>query len=190
MPELDLLLLNHEFDRNNFLFHFHCLDQWLQLCLLRIWHSSHCSWPIPVVDLMRKISLCIVITSYLNQEFPACSFMWAILYIIYLFILGCAWSLLQCGLLSSCGVHASHCSSFSCGAESSHAGFSHRTKWAPWLWCTDLAAQSHVESSWTWDRTGVSCIGKHILFHWVTEEAPVFYRFIIIQIVHILSDLK
>ena len=74
MPELDLLLLNHEFDRNNFLFHFHCLDQWLQLCLLRIWHSSHCSWPIPVVDLMRKISLCIVITSYSNQEFSACRF--------------------------------------------------------------------------------------------------------------------
>ena len=77
------------------------------------------------------------------------------------------------------------------GLQSLHqVGSSHCTKWAPWLGCTDLAAQSHVESSWTWDRTGVSCIGKHILFHRATEEAPVFYLFIMIQIVHILSHLK
>ena len=73
-PELYLLSLNYEFDRNNFLFHFHCFDQWLQLCLMRIWHSSRCIWTVPVVDLMRKISLLIFIKSSLSKEFPACKF--------------------------------------------------------------------------------------------------------------------
>ena len=67
---------------------------------------------------------------------------------VYLFILGCAGSLLlhklffscgERGLLSSCGVQASHCGGFSCGAWSlGYAGFS---SWDAW-------ALEHRLSSW------------------------------------------
>ena len=75
----------------------------------------------------------------------------------------------ELGLPSHCGVGASHCSDFSwyhswalehelssCGA------------WA-------LAAQQHVESSRTRDRTCVPCIGSQILNHWTTRES-LFWR--------------
>ena len=35
-----------------------------------------------------------------------------------------------------------------------------------------LAALQHAGSSWIRDRTCVSCIGKWILYHWATREAP------------------
>ena len=42
---------------------------------------------------------------------------------------------------------------------------------APELWCTDSAAPRYVGSSWTRDWTGVSCIGREILYHSATREA-------------------
>ena len=39
------------------------------------------------------------------------------------------------------------------------------------LWCTGLAAQ-HVGPSQTRDRACVSCIGRLILQHWASREAP------------------
>ena len=34
-----------------------------------------------------------------------------------------------------------------------------------------VVALRHVGSSWTSDWTGVSCIGRQILYHWTTREA-------------------
>ena len=63
-----------------------------------------------------------------------------ILYLFYFLIFGCAGSLLLhrlssgCGewrFLSRCGVQASHCSGFSCGAQApGHAGFGSCSSWA------------------------------------------------------------
>ena len=57
-----------------------------------------------------------------------------------------------CGL-SSCGSRALEHKLSSCG----HMG---------------LVAQWHVESSWTRDWILVPCIGRWILYHWATREAP------------------
>ena len=40
------------------------------------------------------------------------------------------------------------------------------------LWHTGLIALHHVGSSRTRDRTHVPCIGRWILNHWTTREAP------------------
>ena len=40
------------------------------------------------------------------------------------------------------------------------------------LWRTDLEAPWHAGSSWIRDQTHVSCIGRWILYHWATREAP------------------
>ena len=42
------------------------------------------------------------------------------------------------------------------------------------LWCTGLAAVGHVESSWTRDRTHVSCIGWQI--HWLADSLPLSHQ--------------
>ena len=38
-----------------------------------------------------------------------------------------------------------------------------------------LVALRHVGSSWIRDQTSVSCIGRQILYHWITREAPTFH---------------
>ena len=101
----------------------------------------------------------------------------------YLFILGCARSLLLCpGFLSSCcelgllcrGAWASHCGGFSCcraralNAWASVAAvcrLSNRGAQA-------LASLRHVESSCTRDRIHVPCIGRQIPIHCTTKEVP------------------
>ena len=42
------------------------------------------------------------------------------------------------------------------------------------LWRTSFVALWHEGSSWTRDWTCVFCIGKPILSHWATREAPTF----------------
>ena len=37
---------------------------------------------------------------------------------------------------------------------------------------SSLAVPRYVGSSWTRDRTHISCIGRWILYHWTTKEAP------------------
>ena len=39
------------------------------------------------------------------------------------------------------------------------------------LWPMGFVAPWHVGASWTRGRTGVSCVGRQILYHWVTREA-------------------
>ena len=45
---------------------------------------------------------------------------------------------------------------------------------SPQLWHTGLAALQHVGSSHIRDQTHVSCIGRSILYHWATREAPIY----------------
>ena len=68
--------------------------------------------------------------------------------------------------------------------------------WAQWLqlagyraqaqgfWRMGLVALRHVGSSQTRDQTPVSCIGRQILYHCVTREAPL----IVLNICWICSD--
>ena len=101
---------------------------------------------------------------------------------IYLFTFGCAGSSLLCegflwlqrGVLCfSRRVQASHCAGFSCGAQAlGRAGFSSCSGWAQQSWHTALVVAWHVKSSRTWDWTYVPGIGRGILNHWTTREAP------------------
>ena len=103
-----------------------------------------------------------------------------------LFIFGCAVSSLLFRLFPSCDEQASHRCDFSCcrAQAPGHSGFSSCSLWAQQsvfpssraqtqpLWCMGLVAPWHVGSSRTRDLTHVSCIGKWILYHWATWEAP------------------
>ena len=105
---------------------------------------------------------------------------------MYLFISGCvgpSWllgissSCRKQGLLSSCGVWAAHCSGFSLQRTSSGAcSFRRSGSQAPaqaqQLWCMGFAALRHVGSSWTGDRTHVSCVGRRILYRRAPREKP------------------
>ena len=77
----------------------------------------------------------------------------------YLFIyFGLCWVFVTAhGLLSSCGVRASHCSRSSCcRAQAQSSVVVSMGLGAPW----------HVESSWTRNRTHVPAMGRQILKHW------------------------
>ena len=97
--------------------------------------------------------------------------------LINLFIYGCAWSSFLCegflwsrqaGATLHRGARASHYRGLSCcGAQAPDAQ-------AQQLWLTGLVAQRHVGSSQTRARTRVPCIGRQILNHCATREAPLF----------------
>ena len=115
------------------------------------------------------------LTSRLHCRYPK------ILYVyiyIYLFIYDCAVSSLLLELFSSCSTQAFRCGG-SCVehrlegawalADAAHELVS---CWSPGskaqaqqLWCTGFVAPRHVGSSWTRDRTHVSCRGRQILNH-------------------------
>ena len=100
---------------------------------------------------------------------------------IYLFIYGCVESsflyegflqLRQVGATLHRGARASHYRGLSCcGAQAPDAQAQQ-----PWL--TGLVAPRHVGSSQTRAWTRVSCIGRQILNHCATREAPK-WRFLI-----------
>ena len=92
----------------------------------------------------------------------------------------CTWALYSCsgpGLLSSCGVWASHRSVFSCcrALALGRSGFSSYCTWAQLFSCTGLIVLWNVGSSWTRDQTWVPCTGRWILNHWTTREVPNVY---------------
>ena len=95
-----------------------------------------------------------------------------------LFIYGCAGSSLLHGILSSCGAQASHCSGFSC-CWAWALGHTGAVVVAPSFWNTCSAVVACKLSCPTvcgifsdQGRTHVSCIGRRILYHWATGEAP------------------
>ena len=92
---------------------------------------------------------------------------------IYVFVFGCAGSLLLPGLFSTCGDWWLHSS---CGAQASHrSGFFCCGALACGLRisrCRDSVALPHVGSSRTRDRTHVSCTGRWIPYRWATRDVP------------------
>ena len=101
------------------------------------------------------------------------------IYFIYLFL--AALGLRCCArAFSSCCAWASHCGGFSCCGERA-LGTRAQQLWlagsrmqAQQLWRTGLVALRHVGSSRTRARTCVPCIGRWILNHCATREAPFF----------------
>ena len=121
---------------------------------------------------------------------------------IYLFIFGCVgFSLLRVGFLQlrragatlRCGARASHWGGFSCCEAQaldvrasvvvvhglSSCGLRAQQLWlvgsraqAQQLWRMGLVAPRHVGSSWTRAQTCVPCVGRRILNHCTTREAP------------------
>ena len=99
----------------------------------------------------------------------------------YLFIFGCVRSsflcegflqLQQAGATLHRGARASHYRGFSCcGAQAPDAQ-------AQQLWLMGPVAPRHVESSQTRARTRVPCIGRQILNHCTTREAPDYTCFV------------
>ena len=101
--------------------------------------------------------------------------------LIILFIyFGLSWVFVAAQGFSSCGEPELH---FSCGAWASHcSGFSHCGAWALCAWASVVTvhrlssclswAPQHVESSQTRDGTSAPYIGRWILIHWTTREAP------------------
>ena len=91
----------------------------------------------------------------------------------------------RAGATLHCGAWASHCSGFSCcGAQARALGVQTSVVVACGLWSTGsvavvhegLVAPLHVGSSWTRDRTRVPCIGRQILNHCATREAPIWFN--------------
>ena len=98
-------------------------------------------------------------------------------------IFGSVGSMLLPGLFSSCSewgpppscsARSSHCGGLSCCRAQAlgHTGFSSCSMWAQKLGLTGLGTPRHVWSSWNRDWTHVSCIGRQVLCHWATRDAP------------------
>ena len=94
------------------------------------------------------------------------------LFILFLAVLGLRFlcegflQLWQVGATLHRGARTSHCRGLSwCGAQAPDAQ-------ARQLWLTGLVAPRHVGSSQTRARTHVPCIGRRILNHCATREAP------------------
>ena len=67
----------------------------------------------------------------------------------------------------------SRCTGFSsCGTQAQQLWLMASTAQAQQLWCTGLVAPQHVGSSRTRAGTHVPCIGRRILNHCTTREAP------------------
>ena len=140
-----------------------------------------------------RIQLNFLVSSVMQLKI--CFFYFFINLFICLFIFGCVRSsLLHAGFLQlrragatlRCGARASHCGGCSCcGARALGTWASVvvarglQQLWlagsrapAQQLWCTGLVALRHVGSSGARARTRVPCIGKQILNHRATREAP------------------
>ena len=101
-----------------------------------------------------------------------------------LVVAGRGYSLLRCAgfslqwllLLQSTG---SRCVGFSSGTRAQQLWLAGSRAQTQQLWCTGLVAPRYVGSSRTRDRTRVACIGRWILNHYATREAPIlFYKYI------------
>ena len=96
------------------------------------------------------------------------------LFFLFFYFFGCVGSSFLCegflywwqaGATLHCGARASHYRGLSCcGAQAPDAQAQ--------LWLTGLVAPRHVGSSQTRARTRVPCIGRQILNHCATKEAP------------------
>ena len=114
------------------------------------------------------------------------------IYFIYLFLaaLGlccCTWAFSSCS--HSGGYSSLWCVGFSLrwllllrSTGTRREGFSSCGARAQQLWRTGLVAPRHVGFSWSRARTCVPCVGRRILNHCATREAPSFFFFFYILI--------
>ena len=125
-----------------------------------------------------ELSLYTYLLTYLLTYFTYFTYLLTYL-LTYLFTYGCVGSsflregflqLWQVGATPHRGAQASHYRGLSCcGAQAPDAQ-------AQYLWLTGLVAPWHVGSSQTRARTRVPCIGRQILNHCTTREAPPYTR--------------
>ena len=121
-------------------------------------------------------ALCVLLFFFLIRYVRYILNFFFLILFIYLFIYGCVGSSFLCegflqpqqaGATLHRGARASHHRGPSCcGAQAPDAQ-------AQELWLTGLVAPRHVGSSQTRARTRVPCIGRQILNHCATREAPV-----------------
>ena len=102
-----------------------------------------------------------------------------LIYLFYLFlaVLGlrcCTWVFSSCGEWGLLFMQCTGIAVASLVAEHGALGM-----WASVVWPTGLVAPWHVGSSWTKARTCVPCIGRRILNHCTTREAPSHTVFIL-----------
>ena len=128
---------------------------------------------------------------------PPQIFFFNFIYLFIYFIYGCVGSsflcegflqLWQVGATPHCSAQASHCRGLSCcGAQAPDAQ-------AQQLWLTGLVAPRHVGSSQTRARTRVPRIGRQILNHCATREAPppidFASGFFVLELVSIVQNAK
>ena len=102
---------------------------------------------------------------------------------VFSFLCGGFLQLRRAGATLHRGAWACHCRGLCCcGAQAPDAQ-------AQQLWLTGPAALRHVGSSQTWARTRVPCIGRRILNHCATREAPHAHFYIVITTEHILNSI-
>ena len=141
------------------------------------WSGSYLS-----ISLSSPTTLCFACVDLSPMAVQQFLFFFLILF-IYLFIFGCIGSSWQHAGLSlvaaSRGYSSLQCTGFSLqwllllwSTDSRRVGFSSCGMQAQYLWRTGLVAPQHVGSSWTRARTCVPCIGRRILNHCATREAP------------------
>ena len=101
------------------------------------------------------------------------------LFFEFVFIFGCAGSLLPCGLFSSCHARASHCKGFSC-CRAQALGNVDFHRCGPRLQSTGSVVASQALTCWgMWDlpRLGTEptypALVRQILYHWATKEVVV-----------------
>ena len=108
-------------------------------------------------------------------------FFFFLIYLFNLFIFVCTGCLLLCAwAFSSCGeggYSSLQCAGFSLQWLLLLQSMGSRVQ-AQELWCTGLVAPRHVGSSRTRARTRVPCIGRWILNHCATKEAPAMMSFV------------
>ena len=157
-----------------------CAIQQVLICYL--FYIQQCVYVSPNLPIYPSASYPLVTISLFSVSVTLLLFYFIYFFkLINLFIFGCVRSsflcegflqLQQLGVTLHRGARASHCRGLSCcGSQAPHAQ-------AQQLWLTGLVAPWHVGSSRTRDRTCVPCIGRQILNHCATREAPIYFCFI------------
>ena len=141
----------------------------------------------PIKPLPQSKKLTLATLPNARSLFLKNKFIYIYFWLCWVFVAACrlslvavsrVYSLLQCAgfslqwllLLRSMG---SRCAGFrSCGTQAQQLWLAGSRAQAQQLWCTGLVALRHVGSSWIRARTRVPCIGRWILNHCATREAP------------------
>ena len=152
----------------------------------RVGHNWETSLSLSNMGIVNYRSIDLKVSAFRKFSICCCCFFFFFFFIVFCFIFWPHWSsLLLMGfspVVMSGGYVPSWCVGFSlwclfcCGAQApghmrSVVETPRLRAQAQYLWLTGLIAPQPVGSSWTTDRTPVSCVGRQILNHWTTKEA-------------------